>query len=197
LRKKSLEKSCYCFCNEVKEIKQFLDRTVHTRTPDLYVSWLYNYAVIQLYRQFEAFILDCLIGLINNDTQALSDSTGYNFPKHLSDEICEYLIIGNGYFDFRGRDGLINTLKKYLPVNHWFIVLIKKPKYKDTLNQLSALRNYAAHESGKSKKAALKAVDQKRISTAGAWLKRQKRFDCIADKLVQLSGEIETSTQQN
>ena len=165
MRKKDIGRSCTDFSDGIENILYFLDYYLDyvakkredppsdtKKLSKLYAHWVYDYAIIRLYREFETFMLDCLTALINNDTKALSDSTGYKFPKHLTDEVCKFLIIGNGYFDFKGRDGLIKTLKKYLPEDHWFIGLIKQTKYKESLDQLSALRNYATHESNVSKK---------------------------------------------
>jgi Na+/phosphate symporter len=59
------------------------------------------------------------------------------------------------------------------------------------LDQLSALRNFAAHRSAKSKKAALKAINGERISTSGAWLKTNDRFLHIVSDLKKLADEIE------
>lgn len=47
---------------------------------------------------------------------------------------------------------------------------VKKPIYKDALKQLVPLRNFAAHESPFSKKAALAAIGGARIESSGAWL---------------------------
>jgi hypothetical protein len=90
-----------------------------------------------------------LIGAINNNTVTLATKTGFGFPKHLTDEVCEFLIVGNGYFEFKGRSGLISKLKEYVPDDHYLVKIAKKPKYKDTLDQLYSLRNFAAHESKK------------------------------------------------
>ena len=188
-KKKSIRKSADKFKQEIDEVLTFLEATSKGQTKR-HVSWLYDYGIIRLYGAFEEFMLECLIGAINNDTSVLSERTGYKFPKHLTDEVCRYLIIGDGYFDFHGRDGLIKTLKKYVPSSHYLVKKIKDDKYKDTLNQLSALRNFAAHRSEKSKNAALKAIGGKRISTSGAWLKGNNRFSSIAKKLKELADEI-------
>ena len=86
---------------------------------DAHITWAHDYGIIRLYREFEDMILNCLVAAINSDTQQLSNTTGIDFPKHITDEVCEFIIVGDGYFDFRGRDGLIKTLKRYLPDNHY------------------------------------------------------------------------------
>ena len=189
-RKKSIKKSAQEFKLQADAISTFL-MTVSLNLSEQHISWLYNYAIIRLYREFEILMLHVLIGAINNDTTILTSTTGISFPKHLSDEVCQFLIIGTGYFDFKGRDGLVKTLKKFVPDDHYVMTIVKKSDYKDALEKLFALRNFAAHESVPSKKAVLNALGQKRIHSSGAWLKQKCRFDTIKDKLNDLASEIE------
>lgn len=188
-RKKSIKRSASRFKAAADDISLFLAAVAEGQS-DGHVTWLYNYAIIRLYREFESLMLDCLIGAINNDTSTVSTKTGISFPKHLTDEVCEYLVIGSGYFDFKGRDGLIKTLKQFVPDNHYVITAVKHDNYRDALEQLSGLRNLAAHESGKSKRAALAAINAERLSASGAWLKKQNRMTTIIAKLKELADEI-------
>lgn len=121
-------------------------------------SWAYDYAVIALYREFENLMKNALVGAINNDSSTTSATLGITLPRHLSFDVCEFLVTGSGYFDFRGRDGLIKLLKQYVPETHYLVTTVQKPVYKDPIDRLVALRNYAAHSSLQSKKAALRAV---------------------------------------
>ena len=139
---------------------------------------------------FEHLMLDALVGAINNDTSTVGSSSGIKFPRHLSDEVCEYLVTGGGYFDFRGRSGLIKVLKGYIPDDHYLLVAVRRKKYKVTLERLLALRNYAAHESPKGKLAVKEALGVKRIAAAGVWLKTGDRFYEINAKARELAEEI-------
>lgn len=189
-RKKSIKGSAGWFISCADEIETFLDTVSQGQTAE-HISWLHNYAAIKLYRTFESFVLDCLIGAINNDTATLTDKSGITFPKHLTDEVCEYIITGQGYFDFKGRDGLIQAIKRYVPDSHYLLVTVKQQKYKEALEHLCALRNYAAHESFKSKKAALDALGASKIGTTGSWLKRQGRYSWLSGKLKDLAAEVQ------
>ena len=190
MRMKSGRRASEAFAEQVEEIEKYLTQKRLKRFSDAHVSWAHDYAVIRLYREFENKILNCLVAAINNDTEQLSKTTGIVFPKHLTDEVCEYIIVGEGYFDFRGRSGLIQTLKKYLPDNHYLVVLVKKETYKEALEQLSALRNYAAHDSDTSKRRALNAIGGQRMASSGAWLKSGNRFKRITTKLKSLADEV-------
>ena len=158
---------------------------------DAHVSLVYDGAVINLYAAFERMMIGALTGAINNDISQLSTTTNIQFPEHLTDEVCEYIIIGNGYFNFRGRDGLISEIKKYVPDSHYLVRAVKESEYMTSLNRLCALRNYPAHYSKASKQNALKSIDQTRMGSAGSWLKRQSRFQELVSSLVNLSKEIE------
>ena len=135
-------------------------------------------------------MLSAIAGAINNDTTTISSTTGIDFPKHLNVQVCEFLVLGGGYFDFKGRSGLIKTLRKYVPQNHYLLNIVQNQRYQAALDKLSALRNYAAHESEQAKKAALTATGQQKIGSAGSWLKRQQRFIAISTELKALGNAI-------
>lgn len=191
-RKKSVALCAQQFRTDTRNIRVFCtqaEKGLRAR----HISLIYDAAIIKLYAAFERMILGALVGAINNDTSTVSTTTQIAFPKHLTDEVCEYIITGGGYFDFRGRSGLIQEIRKYVPNGHYLLVTVRCPTYKQSLEQLCALRNFAAHESPVSKKHALNAIDQKRMGAAGSWLKRQNRFRTIANDLRDLSKDIEAS----
>ena len=190
MRKKSGKKASEDFSKKIQKIKDFLEPKNLSGLSDAHQTWMYDYAIIRLYRDFEDLILNCLVASINQDTGQLSSTTNVDFPKHLTDEVCEYIIVGNGYFDFKGIDGLIGTLKKYIRDDHYLVKICKNPCYKDALGKLSALRNFAAHDSKSAKKRALKAIGAEKLASSGAWLKRQRRFDEILSSLTNFAEEI-------
>jgi hypothetical protein len=98
-RKKSIKTAAKTFATEADAILAFLAR-ISPNATDADLSWVHDYAIIRLYREFESLILDALVGAINNDTTTISGTSGVKFPKHLTDEVCEYLVTGGGYFDF-------------------------------------------------------------------------------------------------
>ncbi len=191
-KKKSVKKAAEAFERAVVEIRAFILAQSQGSSQE-HISWIHEYGIIRLYREFENLMLQALVGAVNNDTSTISERSGIGFPKHLTDEVCEFLILGNGFFDFKGREGLIKTLKGFVPAEHYLVTILKKVKYLESLNRLSALRNFAAHGSRVSKKRALTAVSQKRMGTVGSWLKVQGRFDRLCTDLVKLVGEIEAA----
>ena len=200
MRKKSIKLSAEDFSKSVDDTLDFT-RSVEELS-DKYKSWCFDLAIIRLYREFENFMLHCLIALINNDSSTLSERQGIDFPQHMNAKVCEYLISGDSYFDFRGRDGLIKKIKQFVPSDpeHWFLEIVKKCEYKNSLDQLIALRNFAAHNSPRAKKFALQSTGQRNMSSSGAWLKIQEpdqrqsdrnRFAKICESLKKMAKEIE------
>jgi hypothetical protein len=147
--------------------------------------------VIRLYREFEVLLLNALVGAINNDTATIASTTGVKFPKHLSDEVCEFLVIGDGYFDFRGRDSLVRFLKRFVPDAHYLLAVVKTPRYRQPIERLVALRNFAAHRSTVSRERARKALGVSTLSSSGAWLKKQTRSPDLVLSLKTLAHELE------
>jgi hypothetical protein len=190
-RKKSGQLAAQKFRERAEEIAEFALDVAESGVSDQYVTWAYDFAIIRLYREFETLMLEALVVAINNDTETISLRTGLVFPKHLTDEVCEFLILGTGYFDFKGRDGLLRKLQEYLPPSHYLVVAVKRSTYKPAIEKLVALRTYAAHGSAVSKKAAMKAVDSQRLASSGAWLKRRNRLRDIIRPLSALADEIE------
>ena len=189
-KKKSVQLCVQHFKKETKTVLEFC-AAAEGALSAAHTSSAYDAAIIKLYAAFERMMIGALTGAINNDTSMLSETTRVQFPKHLTDEVCEYIIVGGGYFNFRGRDGLIGEIKKYVPAEHYLVGAVKAPAYRRSLDQLCALRNYAAHDSKRSKQAALESIDQRKMGSAGSWLKRQGRFRRIADDLLKLSEKIE------
>jgi hypothetical protein len=189
-RKKSVKLAAQTFVAGTQAIEAFLQETSGLKAESRY--WCTEFAIIRLYQEFEALILSAIVGAINNDTTTLSLSVGLNFPKHLSQDVCTFLIFKGGYFDFKGRDGLIDILKDFVPDNHYLPLIIRDQKYKPALEKLSAFRNFAAHpRSQKAKKAAVRAIGGGNLGSAGGWLSRQGRFKNISDSMVALAHEIE------
>jgi hypothetical protein len=190
-RKKSIRRSARRFAQHVYEIDAFV-ATVPGTLSEQHATWAHEYALIRLYREFERLVLECLVGPVNNDTATIAGRTGIEFPKHLTDEVCEYLVVGDGYLDFRGRDGLSRILRKFVPDTHYLVRIIKKQRYKSTLEQLSALRNWAVHPSSIAKRRAKAALNAQRIGSSGAWPKAHDRMWRIMATMAILARDIRT-----
>jgi hypothetical protein len=190
VKRKSVQTAVKKFLENVDEIDDFSKSVSNGKLSDEFVSWAHDYAVIKLYREFESLMFDALVGVINNDPAVLSISTGYKFPKQMSQNACRFIIVGTGYFNFNGRGGLKQNLKKFVGEQHYLVKIVMHDNYRDTLEKLSALRNFAAHNSQRSKEEARKATGQKGISSSGAWLKRKYRLQRLIEDLKNLAEEV-------
>src|ERR1035437_1028973 len=112
-RKKSVKFSARTFRARLGALNAYYDAVLSSGLTDQQITWAVEGWLIKLEAEFEHLVLQGLVGAINNDTSLLTSTTDVAFPRHLTDEVCEFLVVGHGYFDFRGRDGLIKTLKQY------------------------------------------------------------------------------------
>ncbi len=196
MKKKSIKLAAENFVENTDEIRKFTKRAeAHLTREDQY--WCYDLAIIRLYREFEDFMLNCLIALINSDPTAFKEELKErDFPDHMNVAVCEYLICGDTYFDFKGRSGLIEEIKTFVDKEHWLPKIVGHEDYKDALDRMCALRNFATHNSIVSKRRALKAItpekeiSRKKMLSSGAWLSSQGRFNKICKELKGLAEEI-------
>jgi hypothetical protein len=192
-KKKSGKRAAREFGASIMRIEKFLAEIEASTLSAQSRTWAYEAAIIKTAVAFEKLMLSCLVTAINNDTATIADRTGVVFPKHLTDEVCEFLVTGGGFFDFKGRSGLIATVKKFVPENHWLVNVVKKPTYRVPLDRLIALRNFAAHESAAGKRALGMVINQDRVRPAGVWAKTQGRFVQLLGSLRDLANDIEAA----
>jgi hypothetical protein len=146
-----------------------------------------------LYRYFERFNLRVMISCLNHDHKHVQERYSISLGKHINDDVCEFLITKGGFFDFKGREGLLRVYGECIGKDHAVTNVIRDGTYKVAIEQLCAIRNYAAHNSEQSKNAAKKAFAVKSISSAGECLKQKRRLDSIIVSLVALANEVKTT----
>lgn len=179
------------FVAALNETESFLAEVSESKCSKATVSRAYEWALVETYRSFEKLMLNILVALLNVDPDHFSSKTGTTFPKHMNTSVCQHLVTGGGYFDFKGRDGLLGRVQTVVPKSHWLYVEIRKATYKPTLEKLVALRNYAAHGSEQSKQAVKDVLGHKKLGSAGSWVKSQGRFDKIMSDLKALAIAVE------
>lgn len=192
MSKKDPKKVAEDFISSVSEIKELVNIAGLSQKR---VTWVHEYAIIRLFREFKIMILNCLVAAINRDNFELPKKERIDSPKHLNVGVCECAIVGNGYSNFRRRHGLIGKLKRFVPDDHYLFEIANKNDYKVSLNRFSASRNFAAYDSKPSKNAALEAAGEndhplRRMASPGVWLKTKGRFERFCDQLKQLAQEL-------
>jgi hypothetical protein len=159
------------------------------------VIYIYDYAIIKIYKDFEELILNTIIGLINNDASYITAKKGLTTTKSLTKRDAEQLFIGNNYFSFKGRNGLLKQIKNFFPNTHWFVNLLSDAKYEKTFDLIIPLRNFAAHSSKIAKRNAIKAVGMQQLAYSGSWLKVGNRFQHIVDDLKDIALKIDAQAK--
>lgn len=209
-KKKSGRGAATRFKTTTQRIREYLDEIGDSGMTDQAVTWAYEAALMKTSVAFENLMLECLIVAVNNNSVPFSEHTSIVFPKHMTEKVCEYLVTGGGYFDFKGRAGLLGDIGKFTggkKTGHYLYVAVQNAKYHHALELLLALRNYAAHESPQSKEKMKQTIVAYRLGVtrkltdqemkaanaplaAGAWLKTQGRFGYVLDRLDALADEI-------
>jgi len=193
-RKASVKSAADRFIDSVDVISKWLnDNTSKLKDKEKY--WHFDLAIIKLYSEFAEFMLKLLIAAINNDPKTFAAHKNVKFPSKIPYDVSKYLVTGDLYFDFKGRDGLIKKMNVFLPDNSPFIQAVKENKYKDSLEKLSAFRNWAAHDSEIAKSCALKLIKKSSgYQFAGSYLsaktKTGNRLTDIGDNLKELAETI-------
>lgn len=196
MRKIDFQKTTSTFKSQVESLKGFLEESkMSMKAKDSYISNCYEYGIISLYKSFEMFMYRTILGCINHNSSYVSEHYKVDFGRHISDEMCDFILTKGGYFDFRGTDGLIKICKHHIGDMYGIVDIIKKDEYAKAIDKLVALRNYAAHNSNSSKERAKAVLKLKRIPPIGSYLKKHKTVEEIADKLCKLADEIAVATR--
>jgi hypothetical protein len=156
----------------------------------VFVFYVYDYALIKFFKDFEELLVNTIVGLINQEAPYVASSSGHKGTKSVRKKDAENLFIGNRYFGFKGQNGLLKQIKSFFPTNHWFINILSDTKYTRTFDILIPLRNFAAHSSKTAKKNAINAVELQQLGYSGAWLKVGSRFQNIIDDLKDIAARI-------
>ncbi|HEV2365722.1 MAG TPA: hypothetical protein VGS12_16145 [Caulobacteraceae bacterium] len=148
----------------------------------------YQYALLFADREFESFILEICISKINRKPKQFYSSVGVEFAKHLTAEQCEFLLIGEGYLNLRGHQDLVKVVSKVAGQNSTMATAVKGSERKQLIEVLLGLRNYIAHDSTPSHRAALRAMKlwdpaRQRLGSAGYWLKARHAGQCRIDRI--------------
>ena len=109
--------------------------------------------VIRLCAIWEAFIEGEMIDCLNIDCcSKYREELQLEIPEHPNKDLCEAILVGPGYLDFKSVDDIKTFAKKALPDD---VNPFKKVRANPTakrINELYVMRNYLSHYSGKSRR---------------------------------------------
>lgn len=191
--KKSYRKVIQTFLKELDDQEGFIDRAREAGLRGRPLTLVYEMSLIKLVSAVELLVLDSLVTAINREPAAVGRRAGVRVPHHLTDDMCEYLIVRNKYFGFSDSGDLLGRVKEFLPSDHWLVQALKASIHKDSFDRMTALRHYAAHGSPYSRKKAKERVGAKRLSTAGAWYASERRYVALVRSLRHLGQELEAA----
>lgn len=204
MKKKSPETSLARYREAVEEIRGFIANvTAQNISGDGAAHW-YDHAVISAYREFEKFILDISIARINRDPKAFYSAIGVEFGQHIGADQCAFLLVGDGYFDFKGHSGLVDVLSKAAGKPSPMVDAAKVPESRKAFEILTGLRNFVAHGSDQSVDKALAAMRnwepaRKNLGRAGVWLRTvvggQTRFERLLNQIDTLCASLANASK--
>jgi hypothetical protein len=154
MRKADLRKNHRSFDEAITRYRTFLlkilraQRVVSTAAEkrDLAESTL-----LRICAHWERFVDEHLVDCVNVDHSGLNDYFELRIPPNPSRDLCQALVIGIGYTDFRSYGDLKGFTKRLLPqASNPFLAVTKA--HADKLDEAYAIRNYLSHYSAKSAK---------------------------------------------
>jgi hypothetical protein len=100
---------------------------------------------------WEYFVDRQLIACVNRDPSLLPEYLGASLPSHPSVDLCEALLIGDRYLDFRSIGALKGYSKKVIPQpSNPFLKISTATANK--IDEVYKLRNYLSHFSSKARR---------------------------------------------
>ncbi len=151
--------------------------------------------LLRLCAHWEAFIDEHLVDCINRDHSKLSDFFGVSIPKHPSKDLCQALLYGDGYRDFRSFGDLKGFSKKVLPDNSNPFLQVSAANAKK-IDEVYKIRNYLSHYSDKAWRSLMamyaSEYDMDRCLAPGQFLLayKAKRLSAYFDAFEKASAEM-------
>jgi hypothetical protein len=108
--------------------------------------------VIRLCAIWEVFVGDEMIACLNIDSSKCKEELQLRLPKHLSKDLCEAILVGHGYMDFKSVGDIKSFARKVLPDDVNPFNFIRTNPTAKRIDELYIMRNYLSHYSSKSRR---------------------------------------------
>lgn len=108
--------------------------------------------VIRICAVWEAFIEGEMIDCLNIDCSTCKEELQLELPKHMARDLCEAILVGLGYLNFRSVDDIRRLAKRIFPDSVNPFRLIRTNPTARRINEFYTMRNYLSHYSGKSRR---------------------------------------------
>ncbi len=154
MRKSDLPKNHDPFDEAVARYAAFMEKAINAQRVistaqekrDLAESVL-----LRLCAHWERFVDEHLVDCVNCDSAKLSDFFGVTIPAHPKKGLCQALLFGDGYRDFRDFGALIGFTKKVLDEDSNPFLAISST-HRKRIDEVYRLRNYLSHYSARAKR---------------------------------------------
>ncbi len=154
MRKADLEKNHEPFDRALARYRGFIERVlgaqrvirIKTEKEDIAESVL-----LRLCANWERFIDEHLVDCVNVDHSQLNEFLGVTIPGHPCRNVCQAVLFGGGYKDFRSFGDIKGFTKKVLP-DRSNPFLAVTTAHADKIDEALKIRNYLAHYSAVSRR---------------------------------------------
>jgi hypothetical protein len=102
--------------------------------------------LLRICANWESFIDEHLADCVNCDHSRLSEFFAVKIPSNPSKDLCQALLFGNGFRDFKSAGDLLAFSKKVLPSESNPFVSIST-EHRAKIDEAYTIRNYLAHYS--------------------------------------------------
>ena len=155
MRKADLIKNHDEFEEDMEWYKDFLQRVLRaqrvlgSRDDKLEII---ESSLIRICALWEAFIEGEMIDCLNIDCKKCSEYLQLELPRHLTRNLCEAVLLGTTYLDFKSVGDIKGFAKKVYPdvVNPFNKI---HPATSKKIDEVYVMRNYLSHYSSKSRRA--------------------------------------------
>jgi len=176
MRKANLEHNHLRFDEAIGRYRGFMERiaeakrVVQSKTEKQDVA---ESVLLRLCAHWERFVDEHLVDCVNCDHSKLNEFLGLAIPRHPSRNVCEAILFGGSYRDFRSFGDLKGFTKRVLPDDsNPFLVIT--PAQGSKIDEVFKMRNYLAHYSSAARRALDRMYEQsygiKRFQEPGRFL---------------------------
>lgn len=155
MRKADLGKNHDPFETAIARYRGFMSRVVDakrvikTKTEKQDVA---ESVLLRLCANWERFVDEHLVDCVNVDHSQLNEFLGVTIPRHPSRNVCQAVLFGGAYKDFRSFGDLKGFTKKVLPdASNPFLAV--STAHGQKMDEAFKIRNYLAHYSAASRRA--------------------------------------------
>jgi len=155
VRKADLEHNHDPFDEAIARYRGFMDRIVDAQRVVRTLTEKQDVAesvLLRLCAHWERFVDEHLVDCVNCDHSKLNDYLGVTIPKHPTRNVCQAVLFGGKYKDFKSFADLKGFTKKVLPdESNPFLAI--STAHGTKIDEVFKIRNYLAHYSAAARRA--------------------------------------------